>query len=126
MTIFLLFCLFCFDSVTSDVQAITATVVGESTIDIQCLFVERSNAVGCKVVFVSECTGVDYHQYTYLSRVNTTSSGQLRLNLSYGNPCHHRVFAYDIEIDNTTSNLAIEGIINNIIKQLIENTEPST
>ena len=108
---------------TSDVQAVTATVVRESTIDIQCLFIERSDAIGCKVVFVSECTGVDYHQYTNLSRVTTTASGQLRLSLSYGNSCHHRVFAYNIEIDNTTSSLAIEGIINNI-KQLIENTEP--
>ena len=108
---------------TSDVQAVTATVVRESTIDIQCLFIEGSDAVGCKAVFVSECTGVDYHQYTNLLRVNTTASGQLRLSLSYRNPCHHRVFAYDIEIDNNTSNLTIEGIINNI-KQLIENTEP--
>ena len=122
MTIFLWFLLFCFDSVTSDVQAVTATVVGESTVDIQCLFIKGSDALGCKVVFVSECTGVDYHQYTNLSRVNTTASGQLRLNLSYKNPCHHRVFAYDIEIDNTTSSLPIDGIINNI-KQLIENTE---
>ena len=108
---------------TSDVQAVTVTVVGESTIDTQCLFIERSDAVGCKVVFVSECTSVDYHQYTNFLRVNTTASGQLRHSLSYRNPCHHRIFAYDIEIDNTTSNLPIEGIINNI-KQRIENTEP--
>ena len=110
---------------TSDVQAITVTVVGESTIDIQCLFIEGSDAIGCKAVFVSECTGtgVFYQQYTNLVRVNSTSSGQLRLSLSYSNLCHHRVFAYDIEIDNTTSSFAIDGIIQ---LSTIENTESGT
>ena len=32
--------------VTSDVQAVSATVVGESTIDIQCLFIHGSDALG--------------------------------------------------------------------------------
>ena len=51
----------CFVSVTIDVQAVNATVVGVSAIDFQCLFIEGSNAVGCKVVFMSECPGIDYH-----------------------------------------------------------------
>ena len=42
--------------VTSDVQAVNATVVGESTIDIQCWFIHGSDALGCKVVLVSDCS----------------------------------------------------------------------
>ena len=40
--------------VTSDIQAVSATVVGESTIDIQCWFIHGSDALGCKVVLVSD------------------------------------------------------------------------
>ena len=43
------------DTDTSDVQAVNATVVGESTIDIQCWFIHGSDALGCKVVLVSDC-----------------------------------------------------------------------
>ena len=46
------------DSVTSDLQAVTATVVGDSTINIQCQFIHGSDAVGCKVVLVSKCPTV--------------------------------------------------------------------
>ena len=41
-------------SVASDIQAVNATVVGESTIDIQCWFIHGSDALGCKVVLVSD------------------------------------------------------------------------
>ena len=112
--------MFCFNSDTSDVQAVTAIVVGESTVDIQCLFTEGSDAIGCKVTLVSECTGVDYHHHTNILRANTTAFGQLQLSLTYSSPCYHKVFAYDIEADNTTSTLAVKGII---MKRLIENTE---
>ena len=37
---------------TIDVRAVNATVVGVSAIDIQCLFIEGSDVVGCTVVFV--------------------------------------------------------------------------
>ena len=33
---------------TSDVQAVNATVVGESTIDIQCWFIHGSDVLGCR------------------------------------------------------------------------------
>ena len=36
--------------VTSDVQAVRAIVVGESTIDIRCWFIDGSDALGYKVV----------------------------------------------------------------------------
>ena len=62
--------------VTSDVQAVSATVVGESTIDIQCWFIHGSDALGCKVVLVSDCPNVsDVH--ANLSRSDMSASGQL-------------------------------------------------
>ena len=36
--------------VTSDIQAVSASVVDESTIDIQCWFIHGSDALGCKMV----------------------------------------------------------------------------
>ena len=46
-------------SVTSDVQAVNATVLDESTVDIQCWFIHGSDALGCKVVLVSDYPGVN-------------------------------------------------------------------
>ena len=61
---------------TSDVQAVNATVVGESTIDIQCWFIHGSDALGCKVVLVSDCPNIsDVH--VNLSRSDMSASGQL-------------------------------------------------
>ena len=94
--------------VTSDVQAVNATVVDESTIDIQCWFIHGSDALGCKVVLVSVCPNIsDIH--ANLSRSDMSASGQLSLihNIS----CYHRVFAFGIDVNNTVSNLTIEGII---------------
>ena len=94
--------------VISDVQIVNVTVVGESTIDIQCWFIHGSDALGCKVVLVSDCPNVsDVH--ANLSRSDMSASGQLNLinNIS----CYLRVFAFDIDVNNTVSNLTIEGII---------------
>ena len=42
---------------TSDVQSVNnAAVVGESTVDIHCWFIHGSDALGCKVVLVSNCS----------------------------------------------------------------------
>ena len=98
--------------VTSDVQAVNATVVGESTIDIQCWFIHGSDALGCKVVLVSDCPNIsDVH--ANLSRSDISASGQLIL--TYNISCYHRVFAFDIEVNDTISNLTIEGMIKHLI-----------
>ena len=80
------------------VQAVSATVVDESTIDhdIQCWFIHGSDALGCKVVLVSDCP-----------RTDMSASGQLSLvhNIS----CYLRMF--DTDVNNTVSNLTIEGMI---------------
>ena len=95
--------------VTSDVQAVNATVVGESTIDIQCWFIHGSDALGCKVVLVSDCPNIsDVH--ANLSRSDISASGQLSLvhNIS----CYHRVYAFGIDVNNTIINsLSIEAMI---------------
>ena len=84
--------------------------MGESTIDIQCWFIHGSDALGCKVVLVSDCPNIsDVH--ANLSRSNMLASGQL--SLTYNISCYQRVFAFDINVNNTISNLAIEGSKNN-------------
>ena len=94
--------------VTSDVQAVNAIVVDESTVDIQCWFIHGSDALGCKVVLDSDCPNIsDIH--SNLTRTEMSASGQLSLihNIS----CYLRVFAFDIDVNNTVSNLTIEGMI---------------
>ena len=94
--------------VTSDVQAVNASVVDESTIDIQCWFIHGSDALGCKVVLVSDCPNIsDIH--ANLSRSDMSASGQL--SLTYNISCYLRMFAFDIDVNNTVSNLTIEGMI---------------
>ena len=94
--------------VTSDVQSVSATVVDESTINIQCWFIHGSDALGSKVVLVSNCPNVsDVH--ANLSRNDISASSQLSLTQNIA--CHRRVFAFDIDVNNTISNLTIEGMI---------------
>ena len=102
--------------VTTDVQSVNVTVVGETTIDIQCWFIHGSDAVGCKVVLVSNYSNIsDMHKN--ISRRNNTmiTSAFAKLNLTHNISCYHRVFAFGIDINNIISNLTIEGIINTII-----------
>ena len=79
--------------------------MGESTIDIQCWFIHGSDALGCKIVLVSDYPSVNNEQAVLL-RNNTLASGQL--NLTHIVSCYHQVLAFDIEVNNTLSNLTIE------------------
>ena len=94
--------------VTSDVQAVNVTVVDESAVAVQCLFIHGSDALGCNVVLVSKCQNVRDVQAN-LSRSDIFSFGQL--NLTHSITCYHEVFAFDINVNNTFSNLSIEGKI---------------
>ena len=88
--------------------------MGESTIDIQCWFIHGSDALGCKVVLVSDCPNIsDVH--VNLSRSNMSASGQL--DLIHNISCYLRMFAFDIDVNNTISSLTIEGTI--IIRSMI-------
>ena len=91
---------------TSDVQAVNATVVDESTIDIQCWFIHGSDALGCKVVLVSDYPGVNI-EIINISRNNTLLAFG-RINLTQPVSCYSKVVAFDIESDDTLSNLTIE------------------
>ena len=62
--------------VTSDAQAVNVTVVDVSAIDIQCWFIHGSDALGCKVVLVSDYSNINNAQ-VHLSRNDTSASGQL-------------------------------------------------
>ena len=96
------------DTDTSDVQAVNATVVRESTIDIQCWFIHGSDALGCKVVLVSDCPNVNDIEAN-LSRSDISASGQF--SLTHNISCYRWVYAFDIDVNNTISNLTIEGSI---------------
>ena len=82
--------------------------MGESTIDIQCLFIHGSDAVGCKVVLHSDCSNVT-DKHVILHRSNQSAVG----HLSFGRniPCYHQMLAYVIDINTTFSNFFIEGTI---------------
>ena len=96
----------CIYSVTSDVQSVSATVVGESTIDIQCWFIHGSDALGCKVVLVSDHPTIS-NEIGIFSRIKTNATGMM--TLAHPVSCYVRVVAFDIESDNTTNNITIEG-----------------
>ena len=95
--------------VTSDVQAVNVTIVDESTVAVQCLFIHGSDALGCKVVLVSKCQNVRDVQVN-LSRSDKAASG--RHNFAHIFSCYHQVFAFDIDINNTIGNLSVKGKIN--------------
>ena len=94
---------------TLDVQAVNATVVGESTIDVQCLFIRGSDAVGCKITFVSECPDVADKNVNII-RSDKSNTGRLILT-TYNISCYLKLFAYHIDANNTLSNVSIEGRI---------------
>ena len=96
-------------AVTSDVQSVTATVVRESTIDIQCLFIHGSDAVGCKVVLVSDHPGVN-NETVNLMRENASASAQLKLTHQLG--CYQGVLAYTINVNNSMNNFIITEMLN--------------
>ena len=83
--------------------------MGESTIDIQCWFIYGSDALGYKVVLVSDHPGVN-NETMNITRKNIMillASGGF--NSTQPVSCYNRVFAFDIEINNTLSNVVIEG-----------------
>ena len=80
----------------SDLQNVTLMAVGEATVDIQCLFISGSDAVGCKVVVVSDHQSIN-NETANLTRNNTSAYGQLIL--THKAFCYHRVVAYTITID---------------------------
>ena len=103
---------------TSDVKAVIATVVDESTVSIQCTFIYGSDAMGCRVVLVSDHSGSN-NQMTML-RNNESDFAHGTLNLTHPVYCYSRLIVYDIEADGTFSNLMI------IVDDLVDLQQNST
>ena len=93
---------------STDVQSVNTTVTGGFTIDIQCWFIHGSDARGCKVVLVSE-----YKDEVVIIERNNDNviSASGTFNLTYPVSCYSRMLAFDVEHNNTLSNLSIEGKI---------------
>ena len=84
----------------------------ENILFIRCYFISGSDALGCKVVIVS------YNPYVknvtgFLMRKGSDqfAEGQFTLNNFTNGFCFYQVFAFDIETDNTISDLTIEGFV---------------
>ena len=81
-------------------MSVRATVVDKYTIE--CHFIHGSDALGCKVVLVSDypdVNNVDANKYI---------SAFGRLNLTHEALCYHHVFAYNIDVNSTVSTVYIE------------------
>ena len=100
---------------TSDVQSVNATVGVGSTIDIQCCFIHGSDALGCKVVLVSNCSNIS-DMHTNVSRSKTSASKQLTMTDRIS--CYYQILAFDIDVNNTISNLSVEGEIKPITSDI--------
>ena len=80
----------------SDLKDVITMVVGESFVDIQCLFILGSDAVGCQVVIVSDHQSIN-NETANLTRNYTSAYG--RLILTHKAACYHRVIVYTITKD---------------------------
>lgn len=102
--------IFMYYLVTSDGEAVIAIVMDESTINIQCWFIHGSDALGCKVVLVSDHPSVN-NETMNISRNDMLASGTF--NFIRPSSCYSRIFASDIEANITDSeslsDLNIEG-----------------
>ena len=98
-------------------QAVTATVVRESTLNIQCNFILGSDAVGCKVVLASKCPTVQDEHLNLLRNAGSNLANH-SLKLTSNISCFYRVFANDIDVNETIGNLTIEGEIRTMDKRI--------
>ena len=95
----------------SDTQSVSAVALGDHIIDVCCQFVNGSDAQGCKLVFVGGRTLTNnLTTKLYLGAEHHTIAFG-KVYLTYPISCYQHVLAFDIETDNTTSSLAVEGDI---------------
>ena len=89
-------------------QSVSVVFVDKSTVTFQCTFIHGSDALGCKVVLVSDNPEVD-NETVNISR--NYKSAQKAVNLTKPYSCYSRMFAFDIEFNGTSGDLTIEGQI---------------
>ena len=100
-------------SVTIDVQMVQATV-RNSVIELVCEFIYGSDALGCMIVLVSNCSKVS-DEHINLTRNSTSAKVTRQLHFPLNISCFHRVFAYDIDLNGTVSNFSIEGRVQSTV-----------
>ena len=83
--------------------------IGDYAFDIMCQFINGSDALGCKVVFVSDSPDVENVTTILIRNLRSEHCAQGRLNLSHPVYCYHQMFSFDIDPNNSTGDLAIEG-----------------
>lgn len=96
-------------SVTTDVQLVVAKTTNKYMYMIKCLFINGSDARGCMVVLVSNDSGIGNVSHSFIKNSTSAQLTQGQLILSQPVSCYHQIFGFDIEVDNTTSDVAIEG-----------------
>ena len=84
------------------------TPVDEYTLDVRCSFIPGSDAIGCHVVLDSNHSNAERENAT-LKRKPHAQYASGRLNLTHKTHCYNRVFAFNIDSSNSTSNFSIEG-----------------
>ena len=77
-------------------------------IELVCEFIYGSDALGCMIVLNSNCNTLS-DKYATLSRNGTSPKTITQLHIPRNVSCFHRVFAHDINLNSTVSNLSIEG-----------------
>ena len=94
------------------------------TYDIHCLFINGSDARGCQVVLVSEHAGIENVTEDF-TRSNTLYNlfVQEKLNISSPVSCYQKLLGFDIEINYTIGDLAIEGNLTSHVGGLCRSSE---
>ena len=78
----------------------------EDSIDIECYFLNGSDAQGCRVVIVSDHSSVGNITAMLIRHNESDSTVSGRVNLTYHIDCYHHVLAFDIEANGTISSFA--------------------
>ena len=81
----------------------------EYSIDIECYFINSSDAQGCKVVVVSDHSSLGNFTAMLIRHNESDTTVSRQVNLTYHIDCYHHVLAFDIEANGTISSLATRG-----------------
>ena len=82
-------------------------MIADSIIDVQCHFINGSDAQGCKILITSDHPSVENSSTVLIKNSESNTIVSQELNLSYSIDCYHRVFAFDIEMNGTIGKSAI-------------------
>ena len=98
---------FFFKSSTTDIHSVSVRVIVDYSIDVQCHFIDGSDAQGCKIVITSDHPSVGNSSNILIKKNESDAIASAQLNLNYSIDCYHHVYAFDIEANGTVSSSAI-------------------